>query len=264
MDYFVKPRIVLHLIGLVLLAIAGPAPADPSTQFPHRGAFPNVVTISAERLAASLDDHLIVDVRSEFEFDIVHIQGAHNAPMATMIFANTVERLRERFGAELPIVVYCNGMSCRKSYEAADILQKENIKNVVVYDEGIDAWLHKYPALTVLVGKPATHERIIRDDQLDEHVLDVAAFTQRLSTDPTALTVDIRDPIQRTIALPVKAESFQLDKFSRFIYQNRFKDRPLFIIDAVGKQVRWLQYLLIEKGYQNYYFLQGGAESFKK
>lgn len=79
MDYFVKPRIVLHLIGLVLLAIAGPAPADPSTQFPHRGAFPNVVTISAERLAASLDDHLIVDVRSEFEFDIVHIQGAHNA-----------------------------------------------------------------------------------------------------------------------------------------------------------------------------------------
>lgn len=264
MDRVVKPEIIFQIIWLILFAISGPALADPSAQFPHRSTFPNIVTISAEELAASLNDHLIVDVRSEFEFDIVHIQGAHNAPMATMIFTKTVERLRERFGTELPIAVYCNGTSCRKSYEAADTLQKNNIKNVVVYDEGVDTWLHKFPALTVLVGKPASLERLIRDDQLNEHVLDVAAFMQRLSAEPTALTVDIRDPIQRTVVLPLPAEPFQLDKFSRFIHQSRFKDRTLFIVDAVGKQVRWLQYLLKDKGYKNYYFLEGGAEAFKK
>lgn len=40
MDCFVKPGIALHLIGLALFTVAVPVPADQSTQFPHRGAFP--------------------------------------------------------------------------------------------------------------------------------------------------------------------------------------------------------------------------------
>lgn len=235
-----------------------------AVEFPHRAEFPTLATIDIQVLAANLDDYLVVDVRSEFEYEIAHIQGAHNAPMANMLFTKAVTRLQERFGNESPIVVYCNGISCQKSYEAAATLLANNIKNVFVYDEGMDAWLHKHPSLSVLVGKPATLDRIIRDDQFNEHVLDATAFTTRLSAEKNPLLVDVRDPIQRTVALPMEAKQFQLDKFSRFIQQNQFKDRPLFIIDAVGKQVRWLQYLLEDKGYQKYFFVKSGADAFKK
>lgn len=246
----------LVLAFTVVIAIA--------VEFPHRAEFPNLKTISMQDLAAKHTEYLIVDVRSEFEYDIAHILGAHNAPMATLLYTKTVVRLQERFGQDTPIVVYCNGISCRKSYEAADLLLKENIKNVLVYDEGMDAWIHKYPELSLLVGKPATLDRIIRDDQFNEHVLDVDAFTGHLKTEKSPLLVDVRDPIQRTIDIPKQAQNFQLDKFSRLIQQNQFKDRPLFIVDAVGKQVRWLQYLLVDKGYKNYFFVKGGAEAFQR
>ncbi|MDX1803386.1 MAG: glycerol-3-phosphate 1-O-acyltransferase, partial [Alcanivorax sp.] len=36
----------------------------------------------------------------------------------------------------------------------------------------------------------------------------------------------------------------------------------LLIYDAVGKQVRWLQYMLEAEGVKDYYFMQGGAKSF--
>lgn len=246
------------LLSTVIVIVAGAA------EFPHRAEFPDLKTIEMQDLAAKHSEYLIIDVRSEFEYDIAHILDAHNAPMANMLFVKTVARLQERFGHEAPLVVYCNGISCRKSYEAAAMLIKENIKNVVVYDEGMDAWLHKYPALSVLVGKPATLDRIIRDDQFNKHVLDATAFTARLRAEKNPLVIDVRDPIQRTVSLPEDARQFQLDKFSRVLQRNQFKDRPLFIVDAVGKQVRWLQYLLEDKGYQNYFFLKDGADAFKK
>lgn len=36
------------------------------------------------------------------------------------------------------------------------------------------------------------------------------------------------------------------------------------IFDQVGKQVRWLMYYLVNSGYTNYFFLDGGATAILK
>ena len=47
------------------------------------------------------------------------------------------------------------------------------------------------------------------------------------------------------------------------INKGEFKDKQLLILDAVGKQVEWLQYHLEAKGYSNYLFLEKGVLSAK-
>ena len=56
-----------------------------------------------------------------------------------------------------------------------------------------------------------------------------------------------------------------MDKFiPNFVQKKVNQDKHLFIFDQVGKQVRWLEYYLVENGYQNYTFLKGGATSVLK
>ena len=46
------------------------------------------------------------------------------------------------------------------------------------------------------------------------------------------------------------------------IHKVKNENRPLYIYDAVGKQVRWLQYYLEAEKISNYYFMKGGANAF--
>ena len=45
------------------------------------------------------------------------------------------------------------------------------------------------------------------------------------------------------------------------VKKGEFKNKQLLIFDAVGKQVRWLQYHLEDGGYSDYYFLAKGVLS---
>lgn len=40
------------------------------------------------------------------------------------------------------------------------------------------------------------------------------------------------------------------------------RNKKLLIYDAVGKQVRWLQYLLEKNNVTGYYFMKGGIKSY--
>ena len=40
--------------------------------------------------------------------------------------------------------------------------------------------------------------------------------------------------------------------------------QPLLVYDESGKQVRWLQYHLDEKGIKNYNFMKGGVKQYFK
>ena len=57
-------------------------------------------------------------------------------------------------------------------------------------------------------------------------------------------------------------KAIPLNKFiPNFVSKKVHQNKPLFIFDQVGKQVRWLEYYLVENGYTEYYFLAGGATS---
>ena len=97
--------------------LAAPAPAPQKEEFPGRGLYPLVSYIDIKDLYKRFNEVIIVDVRSSYEFETLRLKGAINIPLASPTF---VERMRNLRSKELkPIVVYCNGKTCMKSYKAA-------------------------------------------------------------------------------------------------------------------------------------------------
>ncbi|MBS6559570.1 MAG: rhodanese-like domain-containing protein [Clostridiales bacterium] len=94
------------------------------------GSSNKVKTMDGEKLAAieandkKKEDYLVIDVRSEEEYDEGHIKFAINMPIDS--FEENLSRIEGR--GEKNIVVYCN--SGKKSGEAAKILIKNGYKNV--------------------------------------------------------------------------------------------------------------------------------------
>jgi rhodanese-related sulfurtransferase len=86
------------------------------------------------------------------------------------------------------------------------------------------------------------------------------------------MVIDVREPFQVNTNRglpqnqPLKVPSYRSipsDKLvaalSKPSFKRALKGKTLLLADAVGKQVRWLQYFLQENGYRDYYFLQEGV-----
>ena len=101
----------------------------------------DVIQISAEKvykIISEKKDYLILDVRTEEEFDGEHLESATLIP---------VDELEARLGElpkDKPIIVYC--MSGRRSTKASEILLKSHFSPVYNMTGGIEEWLEKkYP-----------------------------------------------------------------------------------------------------------------------
>ncbi|HEU0265195.1 MAG TPA: rhodanese-like domain-containing protein, partial [Geobacterales bacterium] len=79
------------------------------------------------------------------------------------------------------------------------------------------------------------------------------------------VVIDIREPFQRQEIpdLP-KMRNIPSDRLVQLLASHEFKGKQLLIFDAVGKQVEWLQYYLVNYGYKNYSFLDSGVLSAKE
>lgn len=233
-------------------------------EFPYRKDYPDVPIIELVDLKAGYDDGsvVIVDVRSTLEFNTIHPKGALHVLLSNADFEKNLQSLSEQYTGK-KIAMYCNGITCLKSYNATQKAVDAGMKDVYAFDAGIPVWANAYPADTLLVGKEITdpEKQLIPKSELAEVTVNFETFKQKAAT-ANAVVIDARDPIQRT----QKFTEFNdvllipLDKLIKNIIQkDRMKDKQLLIFDQVGKQVRWLMYYLEEKGYKDYYFLKGGA-----
>ncbi len=93
--------------------------------------------ISALELKALVDvgaDHLLLDVRDPFEFDIVKIENAKLIPLSEL--ENRIDEITQYKNQTM--IVYCHhGMRGRK---AAEILKSKGFKNLHNLTGGIDSW----------------------------------------------------------------------------------------------------------------------------
>jgi len=246
---------------LLLLLVAFSAHAG-SENYPLRKEFPNAVPITAAGLLKQYDKSFVVDVRSAFEFDVVHIGKAVNIPMNNRsLFLSNLEGVRDKASTE-PIILYCNGIKCKKSYEAADYAMSGGFKNIYVFDAGVITWLKTYPDRTYLLGKmPANPSKIISDEKFESAMVNFSEF-KKASQNPDAIIFDVRDATQKTKLIDLaNVKSIELDHVLVLLKKNLYKDKQIYFIDTVGKQVEWLQYYLIENGYKNYHFLKGGTDA---
>ena len=227
--------------------------------FPLREKYKGVPYIEIGDLHKEYDDVIIVDVRSKFEFDIVKINNSINILVSKATFLKEIEKLRPRDGSK-KMVFYCNGHTCKKSYQATEKATKAGFKNVYAYDAGVFDWIKAYGDKGSLLGEsPVDASKILSKDALAVKSLDWTKF-KAAAAEAGVMIIDVRDPIQREKKLGLKGtKNIPLDRVKNLVKAKKFQDKKLLIFDAVGKQVKWLHYYMEENGYKNYYFLTKGV-----
>ncbi len=258
-------RLILTLVLCGFFSI-GEALAE---KFPYRPKYPTVQFISTEDLATKYEtgEILVVDVRSKIEYDVVHMIGAVHINLAKITFVQEFgEFAKKHPGKEFAF--YCNGITCLKSYEAAERAMEAGYKNCFAYDGGIPEWANRYPKKTLLLGKPISDpkKQLIPESEFEKRCITFEEFKEK-ANEAKALVIDVRDSIQDIGKLPGLSGVRQIpvDKFiANFVQKKMDLDKTLLIFDIVGKQVEWIQYYLVEYGYQKYFFLKGGATSVLK
>jgi rhodanese-related sulfurtransferase len=236
-------------------------------EFPGRDIYTDVSVIALQDLKKRLADVVVIDVRSEYEYQTLRIKDARNIPLASKDFVEQMGKLRVE--TDKDIIVYCNGKTCMKSYKAARKCNLHKIPNVYAYDAGIMDWAKAYPNDAVLLGKVLGNpKKLISKEMFQKHLLEPDAFGEKVSAGD-AIVLDVRDRFQRD-ALAIfpgrerRAYLDQTKKLNRYISKAKRERRPLLIYDAAGKQVRWFQYYLEEHGVRDYYFMKGGSHAYFK
>lgn len=259
-DQVILPRESLSEGQRIAPTSAESRDAEDVEGYPHRSRFADVEVFSTEQLRQRYDEVHIVDVRSKFEFDVVHIAKAENIPIADEKFLQRLEQVRAKV-APTPLVFYCNGHTCSKSYEAAHLARRGGFNNVYAYDSGIFDWMREQQQHTALLGiAPAPLNKMVSEDYFQARMASWETL-QKKAQEKNTIVLDVRDAVQRHGAVAIPHLQVPLDDFVARLDGNEFRGKQLLIVDAVGKQVRWLQYVLEHKGYKNYFFLRDGWEA---
>jgi rhodanese-related sulfurtransferase len=263
--------LLITLLVVVFQAAAVAADKEKDEGFPGRSheKYKDIPYIELEDLHKKYKDMIIVDVRSKFEYDTLQIKDSINIPVGVKTFGEEVQKLRQK--TDKPLVFYCNGRTCMKSYKAAKDAMDVGVKDVYSYDAGIFEWAKAYPDKAVLLGKsPVDSRDILSAKQFKARLLNPDKFSDMATEDPSKVIVlDIRDKYQRAGVgfFPIQERWTSLNKMDKvydYIRKAKEKGKTLFIYDEVGKQVRWLQYALEREGVKDYYFMDKGATGYYK
>ncbi|MCA8963801.1 MAG: rhodanese-like domain-containing protein [Planctomycetes bacterium] len=254
-------------LSLALFAIALPLVAqEKKDPFPLRAKFPQLECISTDELR-DLQDPIVVDARNKIEFDVVHVEGAVSLDVTDMKKAD-LEAVRAADGTRT-IVFYCNGVTCKKSYEAAEKARIWGFTNCKVYDAGVFTWAENNPTRTRFFGDLLTKEnvktKLIPKSELQAISLSTADFIAKARSGDYKV-YDIRDTKDRQdfpIKLP-KIAKLPMDDFVTVLEKGAVPAEKVLILDNVGKQVNWLQYYLRRAGHKDHHFLLGGVGQWKK
>jgi rhodanese-related sulfurtransferase len=236
-------------------------------EFPGRVKFPDVPYIELNELFTQKNDVIIVDVRSQYEFQTLRVKGAMNMPVADKSFESDIVKLRQSTNKQ--IAVYCNGHRCLKSYQAVKKAQEAGVDNIIAFDAGIFDWTKAYPNHAVLLGQsPVDPDKLIGKKSFQSRLLDPDLFSESIARSRhNAIVIDVRDKFQRAgIGFYPGLEKWaSLDdrrKLNRYIEMAKYQNKTLYIYDEVGSQVRWLQYALEKAGVKNYFFMEKGARAY--
>jgi rhodanese-related sulfurtransferase len=252
------------LFWVLLLALSGlvqPLANAANDEYPYRMRYPDVSIMTTEELGKRFNEVMVIDVRSKYEFDTLHVKDSVNVPLTTG-FGDMLVQLRAKNNK--PFVFYCNGKTCHKSYDAVLLAEKARLDRIFAYDAGIFDWANAQPDKTVLLGRsPIIPANLIDEKSFKARLIEPKEFSARVND--KSMVLDVRDRVQRDTALfPFKEQRAQLDELKKIdavIEDAKAQKKTLLVYDQTGKQVQWFQYYLENKGVKDYYFMKGGAQA---
>ena len=133
------------VLGLVPVARAADTPTS----------LGGVTMVSADRAKAAMDKGaLMLDVRVANEYAENHVKGAKSVPYKEKsVKAADFDAAQDSFDVATlpadkgaPIVIYCNGPECWKSYKASKLAAQAGYKQIYWLRGGLPEWKQKgYP-----------------------------------------------------------------------------------------------------------------------
>ena len=123
---------------LITLVMTAPASHAGSTSYRAPEQVPGTRTVTAEEVKAFYDAGVvIVDVRNPRLYARRHIPGAHHLNLKN---AYNEESLAAIANKDEPLVIYCSGVKCSRSYRASEMAVSWGYKKVHYFRGGIVDW----------------------------------------------------------------------------------------------------------------------------
>lgn len=213
------------------------------------------------------NEAVFIDARNAYEYDTIRIKGAVNIPVNDEKFANIVRELRAKDAR--PFVFYCNGVTCMKSFLAAQKARSTGERNVSVYPYGILSWAKTHSEDVVLHDKEVDLSQIITEEDYAARKISPERFTAlREELKDRAMVLDIRtvEEVGGVRLWPTQQYNVQQsnDEIRKYIHKAKAEGRTLLIYDENGHQIRWVQYLMRAEGFKDYYFMDGGFVNYMR
>lgn len=254
-------------------------PDEPiNKQFPNRKFYPGLNYLSTNQMVSdvSAGKYLIIDARPELGYNTLHIKESANIHSGDKQFVEKFLQLIEQ--NKKPIVFYCGGLTCLKSYKAStkamQELNKRKIKrDVYTYDSGITAFAYASPDWVLKNGKPVSPENpILNVKKLKKHAKKAEDFVELIENDEenNYIILDVRERSQRILSklFMFKKEHritvLEPEKLIEFLNETKASDQLLMVYGAVEKQIESVFQLIQMTGVKKWFYLEGGEYAYSQ
>lgn len=249
-----------------------------SKKFPNRKFYPGLNYISTKQMVNDVKagKYLIIDARPALGYQTLRIKEAVNIHSGDKQF---VEKLMTAVNENnKPIVFYCGGLTCLKSYKASvkaiDELRKKKIKrDVFTYDSGISAFAYASPELVLKNGEEVSAENpILNVKKLKKHAKSAEDFTALINNDEDGkfVILDVRENKQQILRKlfmfkkEKKITVLEPDKLIEFLNEVKASNKTLMVYGAVEKQIESIFQLIKAAGNKKWFYLEGGEYAYSQ
>ena len=276
-------QLIISFISIFLLlslpgVYANTSDISSDKLYPNRKFYPQLSYISTEQMVdvVSNGKYNVIDARPALAFSTLHIKEADNFSTGDKQFNEKLMLLINKNNK--PIVFYCGGLACLKSYKASNKtiqeLQKRDIKReVYTYDSGISAFAHASPEWVLKNGKEVSPENPLLDmKKIKKHAKSAEDFTHSVNTDEDNqyIILDVREKNQQmlrklfTFKREKKLTLLNPEKMTAFLNKVKGSGKTLMVYGSVEKQIESLYPLIQTAGVKKWYYLEGGEVAYSK
>lgn len=190
--------------------------------------YENIDGKQTEKLLNSDKDVLIIDVRSEYEYEKGHLLNAINLPYDDDDFKSELNEIIDY--KDKIVLVYCR--SGNRSEKAAVKLVDNGFKNVKNVTDGVDEYDYKLVKVDNITGREA--EKMINDDKHDKDLI----------------ILDVREPkdfnnghLLNAINIPIEDIDKRMDEL------RNYKSKDIIVYCNTGRKSAEVAEKLVEHGF---------------